>query len=86
MQGPLMKEFKLEQCPSKREAQLTKVSKWNEYFKEFNRGISMYRTAEARELVLVGMPDDLRSELWLVYSGMMTGSLSICLFNKWFNA
>ncbi|KAK6638132.1 hypothetical protein RUM44_008557 [Polyplax serrata] len=76
MQGPLMKEFKLEQCPSKREAQLTKVSKWNEYFKEFNRGISMYRTAEARELVLVGMPDDLRSELWLVYSGALNEKLA----------
>lgn len=64
-----MKEFKSTQKPTTTQNQITKHMKWEEYFSEFGRGISMYRTADARELVLAGMPDDLRSELWLVYSG-----------------
>lgn len=33
------------------------------------RGISMYRTFETAELVVRGIPDKYRSEVWLIYSG-----------------
>ncbi|CAF0720682.1 unnamed protein product, partial [Brachionus calyciflorus] len=32
-------------------------------------GISMYRTTEIYELILEGLPDKLRCELWLIFSG-----------------
>ena len=51
------------------QSQISKCSKWKEYFSEFGRGISMYRTADAGKLILDGIPDNFRSELWLIYSG-----------------
>lgn len=32
----------------------------------------MYRTAKTRELVLKGIPENLRGELWLLFSGEQT--------------
>lgn len=66
-----MKEFKQERSPSTIEKQIQKKLKWENYFSEYGRGISMYRTGEARELVLAGIPDDLRREMWLIYSGAL---------------
>lgn len=65
----MLKEFKLEEKLSFTKKQVDKNSKWQEYFSEFGRGISMYRTSEATELVLDGIPHNLRGELWLIYSG-----------------
>ncbi|XP_077465400.1 TBC1 domain family member 9B-like isoform X1 [Stigmatopora argus] len=46
-----------------------KEEAWNIHFSEFGRGVCMYRTPRSRELVLDGIPDKLRGELWLLFSG-----------------
>uniref|UniRef100_A0A674MRC8 TBC1 domain family member 9B n=2 Tax=Takifugu rubripes TaxID=31033 RepID=A0A674MRC8_TAKRU len=46
-----------------------KVEAWNIHFSEFGRGVCMYRTSRTRELVLNGIPELLRGELWLLFSG-----------------
>ncbi|KAM4621446.1 TBC1 domain family member 9B isoform 2-T2 [Polymixia lowei] len=46
-----------------------KEESWNIHFFEFGRGVCMYRTAKTRELVLNGIPESLRGELWLLFSG-----------------
>nr|XP_015205426.1 PREDICTED: TBC1 domain family member 9B isoform X1 [Lepisosteus oculatus] len=42
---------------------------WNIHFFEYGRGVCMYRTSKTRDLVLKGIPDSLRGELWLLFSG-----------------
>ena len=39
------------------------------HFIEYGRGITCYRVAKTRDLILQGIPDELRNELWLLYSG-----------------
>ncbi|KAI1898593.1 hypothetical protein AGOR_G00073990 [Albula goreensis] len=46
-----------------------KEESWNIHFFEFGRGVCMYRTSKTRELVLNGIPENLRGELWLLFSG-----------------
>uniref|UniRef100_A0A673NGD8 TBC1 domain family member 9B-like n=1 Tax=Sinocyclocheilus rhinocerous TaxID=307959 RepID=A0A673NGD8_9TELE len=46
-----------------------KEESWNIHFFEFGRGVCMYRTSKSRELVLNGIPESLRGELWLLFSG-----------------
>ncbi|KAK3913686.1 TBC1 domain family member 9 [Frankliniella fusca] len=46
-----------------------KVIQWELHFGEYGRGISMYRTPEISKLVLQGIPDTLRREVWLNFSG-----------------
>ncbi|XP_015266570.1 PREDICTED: TBC1 domain family member 9B isoform X2 [Gekko japonicus] len=46
-----------------------KEESWNIHFFEYGRGMCMYRTAKTRELVLRGIPENLRGELWLLFSG-----------------
>lgn len=46
-----------------------KEEAWNIHFSEFGRGVCMYRTYRTRELVLNGIPEGLRGELWLLFSG-----------------
>ena len=43
--------------------------RWESHFLEFGRGVSAYRTQLAQELVLEGLPEKYRGELWLTYSG-----------------
>uniref|UniRef100_UPI00358F6515 TBC1 domain family member 9-like isoform X2 n=1 Tax=Myxine glutinosa TaxID=7769 RepID=UPI00358F6515 len=42
---------------------------WQLHFAEFGRGTCMYHTERVRELVTAGIPDRLRAELWLLFSG-----------------
>nr|XP_019572505.1 PREDICTED: TBC1 domain family member 9B isoform X5 [Rhinolophus sinicus] len=42
---------------------------WHIHFFEYGRGVCMYRTARTRALVLKGIPESLRGELWLLFSG-----------------
>ncbi|XP_053320153.1 TBC1 domain family member 9B isoform X2 [Spea bombifrons] len=46
-----------------------KEESWNIHFFEYGRGMCMYRTSKTRELVLKGIPENLRGELWLLFSG-----------------
>ncbi|NXK05052.1 TBC9B protein, partial [Herpetotheres cachinnans] len=46
-----------------------KEESWNIHFFEYGRGMCMYRTARTRELVQKGIPENLRGELWLLFSG-----------------
>ncbi|CAF0972525.1 unnamed protein product [Adineta steineri] len=42
---------------------------WNMHFTTYGRGSTMYRTNELYELIFQGIPDSLRNELWLIFSG-----------------
>lgn len=46
-----------------------KEESWNIHFFEYGRGMCMYRTARTQELVLKGIPESMRGELWLLLSG-----------------
>ncbi|XP_021795948.1 TBC1 domain family member 9B isoform X2 [Papio anubis] len=46
-----------------------KEESWHIHFFEYGRGVCMYRTAKTRALVLKGIPESLRGELWLLFSG-----------------
>lgn len=50
--------------------QRAKEVEWELYFKEHGDGVSMYKTKELVKMVLVGIPESLRSNLWLKFSGM----------------
>jgi len=50
--------------------QRAKEVKWDLYFKEHGDGVSMYKTKELVKMVLVGIPESLRANLWLKFSGM----------------
>lgn len=72
MRPPLMFSFptkKHDDCMTKIK-QRTKEVTWDLYFKEHGKGISMYKTKELVQMVLAGLPDSLRSNLWLTFSGI----------------
>ncbi|KAG9478431.1 TBC1 domain family member 8B [Eleutherodactylus coqui] len=46
-----------------------KEQSWNILFSECGRGVSMFRTRRTRNLVVRGIPETLRGELWLLFSG-----------------
>eukprot|EP00117_Sycon_ciliatum_P030020 scpid28782/ scgid3007/ TBC1 domain family member 9; TBC1 domain family member 9A len=46
-----------------------KESLWDQHFSEYGRGMCMYRTPQLVDLVLKGIPDSLRAELWMLLSG-----------------
>jgi len=51
--------------------QRTKEVVWELYFREYGNGVSMYKTNKLVKMVLVGIPESLRSNLWLTFSGMI---------------
>lgn len=63
---PLMRIFK-ENVDQMSEA--TKEFLWEQHFGHFGRGVTMFRTAEVTQLLLKGVPDKFRSEVWLTQSG-----------------
>ncbi|KAJ8401828.1 hypothetical protein AAFF_G00377990 [Aldrovandia affinis] len=46
-----------------------KEQSWNIHFAEYGRGMSMFRTKKTRDLIVRGVPEALRGELWLLFSG-----------------
>lgn len=46
-----------------------KEQAWKIHFAEYGQGVCMYRTEKTRELVLKGIPESMRGELWLLLSG-----------------
>lgn len=67
--GALMRSFRVRAYEAMRQAQATKQRRWSEHFLEFGRGVAAYRTVEAANLVVDGLPDELRQELWMCFSG-----------------
>lgn len=47
------------------------LKKWEEHFKEFGRGIAMFRTTDTANLVIDGIPDALRQNIWMIFSGAL---------------
>ncbi|XP_052750576.1 TBC1 domain family member 9 isoform X2 [Galleria mellonella] len=68
-QPPLMTLFKTNQTSSIKQIQQKKEKKWEDHMSEVGRGVSMYQTTEGSELVVKGIPESLRGELWSVFSG-----------------
>ncbi|XP_034242050.1 TBC1 domain family member 9 [Thrips palmi] len=66
---PLMTLFKTPVDEGVEYKQQEKFIQWELHFGQYGRGISMYRTAEISKLVLQGIPDTLRREIWLNFSG-----------------
>lgn len=53
-----------------RMTEATKEILWEKHFSTFGRGVSMFRTQELfGDLILKGIPDKLRSEVWMTLSG-----------------
>lgn len=42
---------------------------WEDHFSEFGRGVHMFRTEKIQKLVAMGIPESLRGELWMTFSG-----------------
>lgn len=68
-QPPLMTLFKLDFSSEAISKQEAKEKLWELHFAEYGRGVSMYRTTEISKLVLQGVPDRLRREVWMSFSG-----------------
>ncbi|XP_003708177.1 TBC1 domain family member 8/9 [Megachile rotundata] len=70
-QPPLMTLFK---APLSNEAALKQEAKekqWELHFGEYGRGVTMYRTTETAKLIIQGVPQALRGEVWLTFSGAL---------------
>lgn len=46
-----------------------KEQAWKNHFTEYGQGVCMYRTDKTKDLVLQGIPENMRGELWLLFSG-----------------
>ncbi|XP_074770858.1 TBC1 domain family member 8B isoform X2 [Athene noctua] len=53
-----------------------KEQSWNILFVERGHGVSMFRTKKTRDLVVRGIPEALRGELWLLFSGAVNDMAS----------
>lgn len=69
LQPALNTIFPLPTNPESSARESVKCNLWKVLFLDHGTGISTYRTAKARELVLMGIPEKLRGELWMLYSG-----------------
>ncbi|XP_011329896.1 TBC1 domain family member 9 isoform X3 [Ooceraea biroi] len=70
-QPPLMTLFKTTLSPEAALKQEAKEKQWELHFAEYGRGLTMYRTTETAKLVIQGIPQALRSEIWLTFSGAL---------------
>ncbi|XP_065173523.1 TBC1 domain family member 9 isoform X2 [Atheta coriaria] len=66
---PLMTVFPLSPIPEVNHVQVEKIKSWESHFNKYGRGISMYKTSELVNLVYEGIPDVLRMEIWMSFSG-----------------
>ncbi|KAL7305876.1 hypothetical protein TKK_0001884 [Trichogramma kaykai] len=68
-QPPLMKLFKAPLSSEATVKQEAKEKQWELHFSEYGRGMTIYRTVETAKLVIAGIPQNLRGEVWLTFSG-----------------
>ncbi|KAM5196082.1 TBC1 domain family member 8B isoform 2-T2 [Hipposideros larvatus] len=59
----------LENLNSKMLKEKMKEQSWNILFAECGHGVSMFRTKKSQDLVIRGIPESLRGELWMLFSG-----------------
>ena len=64
--------FKLESSPETIAKQEAKEKLWELHFTEYGRGVTMYRTTDISKLIFQGVPDQLRREVWMTFSGNIT--------------
>lgn len=69
MEPPLMTIFPLSPIPEVSKKLSLKEKEWELHFNEFGRGVVMYRTTDVAKLVLNGIPDSLRMDIWMTFSG-----------------
>uniref|UniRef100_A0A8D8SNH1 TBC1 domain family member 9 n=1 Tax=Cacopsylla melanoneura TaxID=428564 RepID=A0A8D8SNH1_9HEMI len=73
IQGPLLNVFKTE--PINKSKEVVKDKNWELHFNKYKRGVSMYKTVEMTNLILLGVPDAKRREIWLTCSGALNEML-----------
>lgn len=61
----------VEISPKKEAQEAAKKNLWELHIAEYGRGMCMYRTHNTQELVLKGIPDNLRGEMWMIFSGAL---------------
>lgn len=44
---------------------------WELHFRDYGRGVAVFRTSKLQELVIKGIPTSLRGELWMTFSGAL---------------
>lgn len=64
-----MNTFKTQFSAEIQKKQDQKLARWEEHFRDFGRGIAMFRTTDVINLIVEGIPDKLRQEIWLIFSG-----------------
>lgn len=57
-------------------------SLWRTAFSEYGRGVCMYRTKKIHDEIMRGLPDELRGEMWMVYSGAINEVRCCILYCK----
>ena len=66
---PLYLRFNSNYTDRRQALEKFKEVSWTAHTALYGRGSTMYRTNELYELIFQGIPDSLRNELWLVFSG-----------------
>ena len=59
-----------------RMSEAIKEHRWEEHFARYGRGIPMFRTKEMNEMICQGIPNNLKSEMWMILSGAIHEKLS----------
>ena len=44
---------------------------WELHFRDYGRGVAVFRTSKLQELIIKGIPTSLRGELWMTFSGAL---------------
>lgn len=70
MQGLFIKVYQKSLPPDVKAKQEIREKQWELHFNDYGRGVSIYRTNELSSLILQGVPDSLRREVWMIFSGI----------------
>ncbi|CAF4493213.1 unnamed protein product, partial [Rotaria sp. Silwood2] len=67
--APLYLQFNNNLTEEQQALENIRKAAWHTHFATHGRGSAMYRTSELYELLFQGIPNSLRNELWLLFSG-----------------